>query len=243
MGYCLTYKPFGECSILVEWEAVISIEILNDILKFKTLIRDENIKSIVQLKSAYNSLLIQYSIININFENEVILLESLYKKLRNDNDKVSVLWKIPVCYDVIFGIDLEEISTVKKLSKKAIIEKHTEAVYTVFFIGFLPGFLYLGGLNKALFVARKASPRLKITKGAVAIGGNQTGVYPSESPGGWNVIGNSPVEFFNARLDPPCFAKPGDKLMFQSISLKKHKAIKALVQAGAYHIENEVFYG
>lgn len=242
MAYMLTYRPFGARSILVEWEAIISKDILNDILKFKAIITSKNIKSIVELKSAYNSLLITYDTININFKNEVNLLKNLYKTLKKDSDKVSVLWKIPVCYDGVFGIDLEEISKLNKLSKKAIIKKHTAAIYTVYFIGFLPGFLYLGGLDEVLYTPRKAAPRLKIAKGAVAIGGNQTGVYPAESPGGWHIIGNSPVQFFNAKLNPPCFAKAGDKLVFRAVSLEKYKHIKALIEAGVYQVESEVFY-
>ena len=154
----------------------------------------------------------------------------------------SVLWKIPVCYDAVFGIDLEAISKEKNLSKEEIIKRHSQAIYTVYFIGFLPGFLYLGGLDESLHVPRKSTPRLQIEKGAVAIGGNQTGVYPTESPGGWNIIGNSPIEFFNPKLETPCFAKAGDKISFKPITIQEFKTIKILVEAGVYQIESEVLY-
>ncbi|MEN3322272.1 5-oxoprolinase subunit PxpB [Mariniflexile soesokkakense] len=243
MAFILTYKPFGERSVLVEWPALIDETILKDIIAFKSVIEENKIKSIVELKTAYNSLLISYNLICRNFENEINWLKNTYKSVKLNDDRLSVLWKIPVCYDAVFGIDLEVISVEKKLSKEAIIKRHTQAVYTVYFIGFLPGFLYLGGLDEALYMSRKSTPRLQIEKGAVAIGGNQTGVYPMSSPGGWNIIGNSPIAFFNPNLEQPCFAKPGDRIVFEPITLKGYKGIKALVEAGMYQIESEVLYG
>ncbi|MBP0904211.1 5-oxoprolinase subunit PxpB [Mariniflexile gromovii] len=243
MAFKLTYKPLGERSILVEWPAIIDNEILNDIIQFKKVIERNKIKSIIELKSAYNSLLITYNFICRNFENEVLLLENLYKLVEPDSDRVSVLWKIPVCYDAMFGVDLEAISKEKKLSKESIIKRHSKAIYTVYFIGFLPGFLYLGGLDESLHVPRKSTPRLQIEKGAVAIGGNQTGVYPSASPGGWNIIGNSPIEFFNPKAEIPCFAKAGDCIVFQPITLSEYENIKGLVDAGVYQLESEGIHG
>lgn len=243
MAFKITYKPFGERSILIEWPTVINDEIINEIIQFKRIIEYSNVKSIIELKTAYNSLLVVYCAICKNFKNEVFWLQNLYETMEIHDDKVSVLWKIPVCYDAVFGIDLDVISQEKRMSKEAVIKLHSNAVYTVYFIGFLPGFLYLGGLNASINMPRKATPRLKIERGAVAIGGSQTGVYPSESPGGWNVIGNSPVLFFNPQLDEPCFAKAGDRIRFQPVSLQEHETIKFLVEAGDYYIENEVFYG
>ena len=156
---------------------------------------------------------------------------------------MSVLWKIPVCYDAVFGIDLKTISEEKNLPIEAIVKHHSQTIYTVYFIGFLPGFLYLGGLNETLYMPRKSTPRLKIEKGAVAIGGSQTGVYPSDSPGGWNIIGNSPIEFFNPKLKTPCFAKAGDHIIFQPISLSAYKNIKILVEAGVYQLDSEAYHG
>ena len=196
MSFNLRYKQFGERSILIEWPALIDENILKDIIRFKDEIYKKNTKVIVELKSAYNSLLIIYDSICRNFENEVKTLKKLYKTLDFKYDIMSKTWKIPVCYDAVFGIDLEAISKEKKLSKSDIISRHSQTIYTVYFIGFLPGFLYLGGLDETLNMPRKSSPRLKVQKGAVAIGGKQTGVYPCESPGGWNIIGNTPVFIF-----------------------------------------------
>lgn len=243
MSFNLTYKPFGERTILVEWPAEIDESILKDIVKFKNSILQSDVKSIIEIKHAYNSLLISYHTVCRNFENDIKRLKSVYSSSEFEEENKSLLWKIPVCYDSIFGIDLEAISIAKKLSRADIIKRHSESIYTVYFIGFLPGFLYLGGLDGSLNMPRKETPRMQIEKGSVAIGGNQTGVYPSASPGGWNIIGNSPIDFFNPKLDIPCFANPLDRIKFIPISFSEHKEIKVLVDAGVYQIEREVLDG
>src|SRR5690606_34484063 len=242
MTFELTYKPYGERAVLIEWPSKIDEIILKDIIRFKKDIEKKNIQSIVEVKSAYNSLLVIYDVICRNFENDVNLLKKLYKKSKSKPVILSNLWKIPVCYDAVFGIDLEAISVEKNLSKADIIKRHSQAIYTVYFIGFLPGFLYLGGLDDMLHIPRKSTPRLKVEKGAVAIGGHQTGVYPTESPGGWNIIGNSPIEFFNPKSSHPCFAEAGDKISFYPVTLKEYKDIKTLSVAGVYQLESEVGY-
>ncbi len=243
MAFNLHYKRFGERSILIEWPAMIDENILRDIIRFKDQIFKNNIKEIVELKSAYNSLLIIYDSICRNFEKDAELLKKLYESADLQHDIVSKLWKIPVCYDPIFGIDLQAISKEKGISINEIINRHSQAIYTVYFIGFLPGFLYLGGLNKSLFVPRKATPRLKVERGSVAIGENQTGIYPKESPGGWNIIGNSPISFFDVTKEIPCFSQPGDQIVFYPISLREYENIKTLVDEGVYQMESEVLDG
>lgn len=243
MTFNLIYKPYGERSILVEWPQTINKETLYDVLSFKNKILKNNIELIVDINTAYCSLLITYKEIKTIFNTQVSILKNIYKQEDSYKKPIFKQWKIPVCYDVNFGIDLETISLAKNTSQESIIKQHSQAVYTVYFIGFLPGFLYLGGLDNALHFPRKETPRSKIEKGAVAIGGNQTGIYPSESPGGWNIIGNTPISFFDVTKHNPCFAKPGDSIKFYSISLKKYHDIKALVDAGVYQIENEVVNG
>lgn len=240
MSYKPIYKPYGERAILIEWSAAIDKKILFDIVRFKEEIKKNNLKYLIEIRIAYNSVLIIYDSDLIVFENEIQTLKKLYSQIHQDFKSTVKQWKIPVCYDAIFAIDLDDISLEKGLSKESIIERHSKTVYTVYFIGFLPGFMYLGGLDEKLHTPRKETPRLKIDKGAVAIGGEQTGVYPSESPGGWNIIGNSPIEFFNPEKDIPCFVNAGDTIVFKPISLKEYKDIKTLVEAGVYHIESEV---
>ena len=228
---------------MIAWPSKVDTNTLEDVILFKEKIEKLLVKERVNVKSAYCSMLISYNTTIDNIYDEISTLKDIYSSEISIHLAPSILWRIPVCYDTKFALDLEEISLEKRISKHDIIGLHSGAIYTVFFIGFLPGFLYLGGLKRALYFPRKATPRLEIEKGAVAIGGNQTGIYPCKSPGGWNIIGNSPINFFDISKNIPCFAKSGDKIQFYPITLKKHNDITALVNAGVYQLESEVFNG
>lgn len=241
-NFQLSYKQYGERSILIEWPSKIDKNILKDILFFKEKLKTLYIKELVEIKSAYSSILISYRLSIDNLYSTELILKKLYSSKTNVLSIPSILWKIPVCYDDKFALDLEDVSAKKGIPKQDIIELHYSAIYTIYFIGFLPGFLYLGGLNKVINFPRKPTPLLQIKKGAIAIGGNQTGIYPSQSPGGWNIIGNSPINFFEIAKSPPCFAKPGDKIQFCPITIKRHNDILTLVEAGVFQLESEVLH-
>ena len=217
MKFQLTYKLFGRSAILVEWPANISQDIIQDIISFERQVKE--IESILDTIIAYNSLLIRY-------QNPIVDQELTIRQLKNKYTASSYLikqdqflWEIPVCYDASFGIDLEEIANKKKCSVADIVRLHTETDYLVYFIGFQPGFLYLGGLHQNLHVPRKFTPRVRVDKGSLGIGGAQTGVYPQNSSGGWNIIGKSPLNFFNMKATNPCFAKPGDHIQFVAVDI------------------------
>lgn len=243
MDFKLTYRRFSERSILVEWPQEISEFILEDVLFYKNAILDLNIESIVQVNNAYNSIIIIYELTIDNINDEYLSLKSIYSNRNIFKKTKAKIFSIPVCYDEEFSLDLKELSQEKKMSVSEIISRHSKPVYTVFFIGFLPGFLYLGGLNKRLHFPRKMSPRLQIKKGAVAIGGAQTGIYPNDSPGGWNIIGNSPVDLFLPKKKEPCFAKPGDKIKFTPISRTEYQSLVLQIEQGVYTIQSEVIDG
>ena len=217
MKFQLTYKLFGSSAVLVEWPATISKDIIQDIISFERKVKE--IDSILDTIIAYNSLLIRYQ--NPIVNNEIIIsqLKTKYEASSYSIKQDQFLWQIPVCYDVSFGIDLEEIACKKKCSVAEIIRLHTEGDYLVYFIGFQPGFLYLGGLHQNLHIPRKSNPRVRVDKGSVGIGGSQTGVYPQDSSGGWNIIGKSPLNFFDINASESCFAKPGDRIQFVAVDI------------------------
>lgn len=238
----LQYKPFGERSILIEWPQIISEKTLKDVVLYKRKLENYSFEEKVYIKSAYNSILITYSFTINNFYDEILTLKSIYSDDFVGGKSNSRLWKIPVCYDLEFGLDLEEIAFKNSLEISKIIELHSKVNYLVYFIGFLPGFLYLGGLDKQLHFPRKNTPRLKVKKGSVAIGGSQTGIYPNVSPGGWNIIGNTPLSFFDVHNESPCFAKSGDRIQFVSVSKDSYGEILSQVKDNTYTIESEVIY-
>ena len=217
MKFQLTYKLFGRSAILVEWPANISQDIIQDIISFERQVKE--IDSILDTIIAYNSLLIRYQNPIVDKELTISQLKNKYTASSYVIKQDQFLWEIPVCYDASFGIDLEEIANKKKCSVADIIRLHTETDYLVYFIGFQPGFLYLGGLHQNLHIPRKSNPRVRVDKGSVGIGGAQTGVYPQNSSGGWNIIGKSPLNFFNMKATNPCFAKPGDRIQFVAVGI------------------------
>lgn len=229
MKYKLQYKRYSERAILIEWPPEIDENILHDLLFFKKSILSFSDKLIVEVISAYNSLLIYYVSTIEDFYSDVLALKSLYSKDFGEGRPESKLWKIPVCYATSLAQDLETFAERKSLTVEEIIGLHTTPLYTAYGIGFLPGFLYLGGLDDQLHNARKMTPSLHVKKGAVAIGGNQTGIYPVDSPGGWHVIGMCPLDFFNPETEDCCFILPGDKIQFISIEENKYNEIGAMV--------------
>lgn len=125
--------------------------------------------------------------------------------------------EVPVCYGGDCGPDLEAVAAHAGMSPDAVIARHTSAEYTVAMLGFAPGFPYLLGLDKTLHVPRRANPRTRVPAGSVAIGGAQTGIYPGELPGGWHLLGRTPLALFDPRRDPPALLAPGDHVRFRPI--------------------------
>ena len=135
------------------------------------------------------------------------------------------LVEIPVCYDGEFGPDLGEVAEHAKLAQAEVIALHTASEYHVAMLGFAPGFPYLLGLDARLHAPRRASPRTRVPAGSVAIGGAQTGIYPRELPGGWRLIGRTPLTLFDAQRDPPALLAPGQRVRFRAISAQEFAAL------------------
>lgn len=134
--------------------------------------------------------------------------------------------EIPVCYDEEFGFDLGQVAHHAGMSKEEAIDQHCGAEYRVHCLGFTPGFPYLSGMPAALATPRRPVPRKQVPAGSVAIGGTQTGVYPLESPGGWNVIGRTPLRLFDAKKSPPALLYAGDRVQFRSITRSEFDRLK-----------------
>lgn len=236
-------SAMGERAILVQFEPVIDENLLEKLLFYKNKLEEFYDEVKVEVTNTYNSLLISYLFTIEDVYGEVSALKRLFSEAKIIKLSNRQIFHLPVCYDEEFGWDLEEISKQKNLSKTQIIELHTAPLYTVYFIGFLPGFLYLGGLDKKLQISRKKEPRLKIEKGAVGIGENQTGIYPKSSPGGWQILGNCPVNFFDKNSDPPCEISPGDKVKFHPVSREEFEEISGRVSEGKFQLKKENYEG
>ena len=231
----------GERSILIQFEPEIGEKLLERILLYKEIIQQDIVKVKGEVINTYNSLLINYMRSIEDIYKDFSALKKLFGEVNIEKKFIPHLFHVPVFYDPEFGPDLDLISEEKNLTKKEIIRLHSSPVYTVYFIGFLPGFLYLGGLDERLHISRKNEPRLEVQKGAVGIGEKQTGIYPQNSPGGWQIIGNSPIQVFDKKNDPPCQISAGDKLKFFPVTSKEFDQISEEVASGDYELKKEIY--
>jgi len=145
------------------------------------------------------------------------LLEEAFKSASKFENSGRIV-EVPVCYDPVFGLDLKEISEQTSVPSEEIEKRHTKSQHQVLMVGFSPGQPYIGGLDPRLSVPRRATPRTRIPAGAVAIANAQTCVYPFETPGGWNIIGRTPLRVFDPARDPASLFAPGDRVRFIAIS-------------------------
>lgn len=225
----------------MEWPARVEETILYDILVFTDYLKTDCLDTKVwEFVPAYNSLTL---ICRHKIENAVALIDQLsswHEKIKGHLPLKRQLWRLPVCYEAEFGIDLQEVAEKLELTPAQLIELHTNEIYTVYGIGFLPGFMYLGGLPQKLEIPRRASPRLQVPEGSVGLAGKQTGIYPQESPGGWNIIGNCPIPIFNVEKSEPCFVSIGDQIQFYPINRAAYDLHKIEAEVGIYNIEKSV---
>lgn len=236
--YSLSIRPFGVHAILVEWPQIVEEAILEDILQFTAHLKGNCLDSSKwEIVPSYNSITLIHREKPIDFNDFKKKIESWYAENFVTKPRQKFLWRLPVCYDLEFGIDLEEVAQKLNKSMDEVIELHTSFQYTVYGIGFLPGFMYLGGLPTALEVPRRPEPRLHVRKGSVGLAGKQTGIYPQESPGGWNIIGNCSVSMFNPKSKTPSFVNVGDKVQFYSIERAAYDLHKIEGEVGIYKLE------
>ncbi|WP_222984292.1 5-oxoprolinase subunit PxpB [Flagellimonas meishanensis] len=242
-SYPVNIKPYGEYAILLEWPNEVAEDILCDILDFM-----EHFRTISgtewEMVPAYNSLMMVSQGDVLDFDRSKQLInDSLFTRATSRIKRENHLWHIPVCYDAEFGIDLEEVAEHLNISVNTLIEQHTAHQYLVYGIGFLPGFMYLGGLPSSLEIPRRAEPRLHVAKGSVGLAGKQTGIYPQESPGGWNIIGNCPISLFNPKKEEPCLVNVGDKVQFHSIPRAEYDLHKIEAEVGIYKPKRILLHG
>lgn len=223
--------------IEIQWPKKISDDILLEQLAWKSFLQENYSEIILETRIGFNTL-------SILFDKNISTAEwdDLWKELQNLEVRDALFfpntWKIPVCYAGEFGYDLENLAKEKEISEKELIILHQAKIYRLHFYGFLPGFMYLGGLDPRLESPRKPIPDRSIPKGSVAIGGNQTGIYPMESPGGWQVIGRTPLQLFDGENVHHVIPKQGDLIVFYAIDQAEFKRINKLVQLGQYRWEN-----
>ncbi|MGN8226057.1 5-oxoprolinase subunit PxpB [Gracilimonas sp. BCB1] len=212
-------SALGEQALLIKpKQDEVSLQLIHESCR---IIGESSIPGVVDIIPAYESIAVIYDRVlnDLDSEIEILLKAFQYFSAENHSPQKHV---IPVCYEL--GLDWEEVESHTGMKRDRIIQIHLAGAYTVAMMGFLPGFLYLSGLNEEIACSRKQEPRSQIPAGSIGIGGKQTGVYSLESPGGWQIIGRTPLSFFDVRKDPPTVVRAGDQVVFERIREKEFSA-------------------
>lgn len=219
-----TIFPLGDSALTIDFGNIIDESINKKVLQLFQQLKEANISYITDLIPAYSTLTVCYNVFAVEktsataFESVAKMIEHITSEKQNHQTTTKKIIEVPVCYDAKFALDMAEISKEKNLSPKEIIGIHTSKIYRVYMLGFLPGFAYMAAVDEKLIMPRKTKPRLHVDAGSVGITGKQTGIYPLASPGGWQIIGRTPIQLFDKKSDKPVFFEPGDEVKFISIT-------------------------
>jgi len=202
-----------------------------NLLEFTQFMMDEKVNGIKDIILAYDTLTLVYDILQFD-SNPFLFAHTILEKFNasikslNAIENKSII-EIPVCYDASLGIDLQNAVKASNCSMDELIQQHSDKIYTVYCLGFLPGFAYMGDVPDAIQLPRHPSPRSKVLAGSVGIAGKQTGIYPMNSPGGWQIIGRTPIKIFDPTSTTLTLFKAGDQVKFKPIDLELFHTLNA----------------
>lgn len=223
-------SQISETSVMVEFGKEINKEINKKVRTLCAYLKQQPFKGMIEYVPAFSSVSVIYNPLDMNSESpyEVVktILEDIISKLDfSSMDKENIV-EIPVCYGGEFGQDIEYVAKINNIAVDEVIKIHSEGKYLVYMIGFAPGFPYLGGMSEKIYAPRRQAPRTAIPVGSVGIAGMQTGVYPIETPGGWQLIGRTPLKIFDINRNPKSLLKAGDIAKFYPISHEEYIKLK-----------------
>lgn len=231
------YLISGDSAIIMEFGNEISKEINSKIRSTIKKIEENKLKGVVEMVPTYRSITISYNPLITSYKELVGKLKEFENEAASLEEESVKLIEIPTLYGGEYGPDLDFVAENAGLSKDEVIKIHTGTDYLVYMLGFAPGFTYLGGMDERIATPRLKSPRLKIAAGSVGIAGSQTGMYPSDSPGGWQLIGRTPLKLYDENSEPPVFVNSGDYIRYISIDEDEYNRIKKEVEESKYKVK------
>jgi inhibitor of KinA len=216
----------GDQGILVELGDVISPQVHRRVRALNIALETEPIEGVLECVQTYRSVVMRYDPLKTSLDRLRERIEKLFSNLDDFDIPEPLIVEIPVCYGGEFGPDLGHVATLNGLTESEVIARHSQPEYLIYMVGFTPGFPFLGGLHESLHTPRLETPRKSVPAGSVGIANGQTGVYPIESPGGWQLIGRVPIALFDPNLDNPFLLSAGDILKFKAIDEHEYKQFK-----------------
>ncbi|MEW8972989.1 MAG: 5-oxoprolinase subunit PxpB [Tissierellaceae bacterium] len=232
----IKFIPAGDKSLVMEFGNSISPEINTKIRSMVTAIDESEFHGIEEVIPTYRSILIIYNPLIIDYQDIIDKLKKMETHLNDtSNDKTRII-ELPTVYGGEYGPDIEFVAKHNNLTVEEVIEIHSSIDYLLYMLGFTPGFGYLGGMSEKIETPRLQVPRTKIPAGSTGIAGKQTGIYPIDSPGGWQLIGRTPVKLYDPLAEPPVLLNAGDYIRFIPIDEEKYLEILNLVNKGKYEV-------
>ena len=225
-GESARFQFASDQSLLVTFGQEITLQAHQQVVKLLRLLESEPVAGIRNLHPAFCSLLVKFDGLRLRHEEVEAILRRYLERLEEVNLPEPRQVEIPVCYGGEFGPDLAGVCAMHGMTPAQAIELHASAEYLVYFLGFVPGFAYLGELPEALVTPRLAVPRRRVPAGSVGIAGNQTGVYPFATPGGWRLLGRTPLAMFQTDRDGLSLLSIGDRVRFTPISAERFAALE-----------------
>ncbi len=217
------YRIMGDRSVLIELGDEISPEVNRRVREFHVVLLENPIDGLLEIVPAYRSFLIIYDPLKLDLVMIKNRMEDLQKKIGGIKIPEPKTLEIPVVYGGEYGPDIEWVARCHGIRVEEVIHLHTGTAYQVYMIGFMPGFPYMGELPESLATPRRETPRTVIPQGSVAIAQRQTGIYPVESPGGWQILGRTPLKLFSPLQSPPTLLEMGDLVRFFPIGEEEFK--------------------
>lgn len=217
--------PLGDSAIVISFGDQIGLETHHAVMRMIHYLENHDVPGVLEFVPAFTTVAFYYNPLKTHYSELESRLQGILANLPNSAKTSDRVIEIPVCYGGEFGPDLQTVAQHTGLSAEEVITIHTSVDYLVYMIGFSPGFPYLGGMSAKIATPRLASPRLSVPAGSVGIAGHQTGVYPTSSPGGWQLIGRTPLALFRPEQEPPSLLAAGDFVRFRSISYEEYQSL------------------
>ncbi|GAB3794598.1 5-oxoprolinase subunit PxpB [Virgibacillus kimchii] len=227
-------EAYGDSGLRIQFGEDISKTTNEKIRCFCLLLREKNIPGLIEWIPTYTAVSLIYDPYILFYEDLEKNMEHILSEMKEVELPPAKIFEIPVLYGGNHGPDLPAVAEKNKLDEQRIIELHTSGDYLIYMMGFIPGFTYLGGMPEAIAMPRKATPRSEIPAGSVGIAGKQTGIYPVKSPGGWQIIGKTPVKLYDETKDSPILLEAGNYIRFVPVTEKEFLEIEKKVEAGIY---------
>jgi len=228
----------GDTGLIVEFGDTIDRAVNERVLLLNQKLNRLRLPGVIETIPTFRSLLVLYDPVKTSSSNLKALIAQVLEKKTSASSEAT-LWRIPVCYAPEFAPDLPDVCARTGLSAERVVALHLERQYRVYMLGFLPGFPYMGDLAEPLRLPRRADPRTRVPAGSVAIATSMTGIYPVESPGGWHLIGRTPIKLFDLNWDPPSLLAPGDVVMFEEIGVEEFRQIEQAAESDLYRPARE----